>query len=252
MFRVRLAYFDRFPRKAIRGKNGFRIIISVSAVVLVAVGLPPLAAAESEIDSHVKMATRINGEISIIPDEKIAAAIAQLPHNTKQTASKRKLIPQLIDFNQWVDCFGLNSENAVFAEYVHWWDGVGQDVRLKCGTNNYGYKHIRSGTNGNNGKEQLWQNDLNYARQADWNSQAQGIESWDDLMAASIGSTVTWPDYRAVNSISKKTCGVAEIIFVNTETGKIVWTFKNLSIWSNDSDRLITSYPQGCLNCYPS
>ncbi|WP_146082853.1 MULTISPECIES: hypothetical protein [unclassified Rathayibacter] len=226
-------------------------VLGAAATLLISGGLSPLASASEEPGTSIKMARRINGEIAILTNEQISEAVAHLPREEKQRYSTAEIQPQLINFAQWIDCFSLNNEESVFAEYVHYWDGVGQDVRLKCGNNTFGYKHIRSGTNGNDGKESVWQNDLNYARQAGWNSQDQGIESWDDLMAAAVGSTVTWPEYRAVNPISQKTCGIAEFIFVDTRTGKIVWSFKNFAVWSNSNDRLLTSYPQGRTDCYP-
>lgn len=88
---------------------------------------------------------------------------------------------------------------------------MGKDVRLKCGTGDaqsgWGYKHIRDG------KESDWQAKLNAARAAGWDSEAQGVESWDDLMSGATASAVMWPEYRRVSPVNNTTCGVTEIFF---------------------------------------
>lgn len=233
-------------------KHGRTITSGITSAILIVGAFSPGASGENSDSSAIKMATRIDGEIVFTSEVQIAESVSQLPPSGATASRGTEVAPQLIGFNQWVDCFSLNNENGVFAEYNHFYDGVGQDVRLKCGNNTWGYKHIRSGTKGDNGKESLWQAKLDGARAAGWDAEAQGVESWDDLMAASAGNVITWPEYRAVNPVNKKTCGVTEIIFVNMNTGEIVYSYLDLVIWSNTNDRLLTTYPQPRSTCYPS
>ena len=155
---------------------------------------------------------------------------------------------RLIGWDQWFGCFSLNHQDDVFALYTSWWDGKGKDIRLKCGTGDeksgWGYKHIRAG------KESDWQAKLNAARAAGWDSTAQGVESWDDLMSGATASAVMWPEYRRVSPVNNTTCGVTEIVFAKKNNpSQVVYSFRVRAAWANDSDRLITSFPQSGTTC---
>jgi hypothetical protein len=150
---------------------------------------------------------------------------------------------RLIEWNQWFGCFSLNSENDVFANYMEYWNGTGRDVRLKCGNDNWGYKHIR------NGKEASWQAKLDAAKAAGWNPQSVGVESWDDLMSGATGAVILWPEYRRVESINKKVCGNSEFYLLDLKTGRELYSFNVEAAWASDSDRLITAYPSSRTTC---
>jgi hypothetical protein len=155
---------------------------------------------------------------------------------------------RLITFDQWFRCFSLNQENDAFALYTSWWDGKGKDIRLKCGAGDanagWGYKHIRAG------KEADWQAKLNAARANGWDSASQGVESWDDLMSGAAATAVMWPEYRSVSSVNNTTCGVTEIYFAKkSNPSQVVYSFRVRAAWANDSDRLITAFPQSGATC---
>lgn len=154
---------------------------------------------------------------------------------------------RLIGWDQWFGCFSLNHRDDVFSSYTHYWDGVGHDIRLKCGEGDaysgWGYKHIRAKHEGD------WQSKLDAARQRGWNSASQGVESWDDLMAGAIGEVTWWPDVKQGNAAAQTTCAISELMFVNTRTGEIVYSFYARVGWANNNDRVITAFPQSTLRC---
>lgn len=233
--------------------RAIRSTLAVAAMAaLVTTGVAPAAAASTEAtDSSgagvVQIGRMVAGEFVAITEEEIQSATATLPAPPSASDS---VTPKLIDWNQWYGCFTLNHSDDVFAEYNHYWDGIGQDVRLKCGEgtvdnpdSGWGYKHIRAK------HETQWQSVLNAARQAGWVSESQGVESWDDLMAAAAGEAITWPEFKGGNSISQTSCGVTEVFFWNIQTGQPVYSFRARAGWSNTNDRLITAFPQPNVNC---
>jgi hypothetical protein len=214
-----------------------RATIAVFAAIAL-VGTTGMSASADEVppSDSLRLQIMVDGQLTDLPDYNLDMVDpATLPVD--------EVSPQLIDFNQWVRCFTQNQADDVFAEYAHWWDGRGQDVRLKCGDSGYGYKHIRER------HENDWQNVLNRAVAAGYEPSDQGIDSWDDLMAASAGEAITWPEYRWENATNQTTCVVAEIYLVNVDTGQILYSFQSRAAFSNTNDRLITAFPQSQRDC---
>lgn len=120
---------------------------------------------------------------------------------------------------------------------------MAHDVNLKCGTNGWGYKHIADE------HDTHWEGKWNQAVAAGWDPGVQGLQSWDDLMAVGAGVAITWPEYLRGNPLNNTTCAVSDVYFVNTDTGLPVYTFKARAAWANDSDRLITAFPQNGATC---
>lgn len=220
-------------------KRNLLIAAVLSGIVLGAGAVAPAYAADDAPEDDVKMYFRVDGQVIPVDD----AYLAEHTLNLEAPAEPEEgtVAPYLIDFNQWVDCFSLNNENGVFAEYRNIEDG--HDIRLKCGNDSWGYKHIRLG------KEADWQAKLNGARAAGWVSETQGIESWDDLMASVAGISITWPDYDRENTLAQTKCGVSEAIFRSTETGEIVYSFYARAAWATNNDRLLTAFPQSGSTC---
>ena len=197
---------------------------------LLMVGGTPAMAAEPD-STDVKMYFKVNGEFV-----EASADDFDLDLSEPVAPEPGTISPQLIDFNQWFSCFTLNNQDDVYRTYNYWYNGVNETVRLKCGTENWGYKHIRAG------KEANWQARLDQARANGWNSQAQGVESWDDLMAGVTVHAITYAEYGGDYPQYNKRCGTNEVYFMNTSTGEIVYSFWVVASWATDSDRLITSY----------
>ncbi|MGK9146265.1 hypothetical protein KXS11_01370 [Plantibacter flavus] len=194
----------------------------------------------------VHMFVRTDGELVDVQDEFERYAVA-LPNPAPDRQSNDGA-SRLIDFGQWVSCFSLNNSQDVYASYTHWWNGSGHDVRLKCGQGDrhsgWGYKHIRDG------KEADWQAKLDGARGAGWVPGSQGVESWDDLMAGAAASAVTFPEYKGGNAINNTSCGVTTIYFGRVSNPEqVVYSFRVRAAWANDSDRLITAFPQSGESC---
>ncbi|WP_146082556.1 hypothetical protein [Rathayibacter sp. AY2B3] len=203
-------------------------------------------ATDQDGSGTISMGRMVDRTLVPITEEEIASATRALPDPPSPTGSDGKR-PLLLDWEKWFDCFTLNHADDVYAEYVHYWDGIGKDVRLKCGEGDadrgWGYKHI-------SGKHMdQWQHKLDGARQAGWKSQSQGVFSWDDLMAAAAGEAVTWPEYKGGNFLNQTSCGVTQLYFWNTQTGDIVYTFKVRAGWSNTNDRLLTAFPYSGVSC---
>ncbi|NQX13085.1 hypothetical protein HQQ80_15755 [Microbacteriaceae bacterium VKM Ac-2855] len=230
-----------------------RIFASLCAALVCAAALaaPVAVAAQTTAadtvgeESAVRLYVRIDGVLAPADPSAIESATSGLP--SEQTPSGGPATPRLIDWNQWYGCFSLNNQDDIFAEYVHWWDGVGQDIRLTCGNGvafgGWGYKHIRAK------HEADWQAPFDQARAARWNPANDGMESWDDLMAFAAGQAVSWPAFKGGNSISGTTCGVTEVIFYEQNTGSEVYKFRARAGWADGSDRLITSFPQSGTTC---
>lgn len=215
-----------------------RAIASVSAVVaFLSFGSMASASAVSAGPDEVRVQMMIDGQLIDVSDRFQTGG-------TSSSAAESDTGPSdLLDWNQYFGCFSLNHRDDVYAEYGWWWDGKLQDVRLKCGESVWGYKHIRAQ------HESQWQDQLNRARTKGWNTGVGAWGSWDDLMNGAAGSVITWPDFVGGNAISKKTCAVAELYFVNSRTGAIVYSFLATAVWASDSDRLITAYPTPRADC---
>jgi hypothetical protein len=78
----------------------------------------------------------------VVNGERVEVVGGQLSIEEPSPPADGEVTPQLINFDQWYRCFTLNKENEIFAEFTHYWDGIGHDANLKCGTSSYGYKHI--------------------------------------------------------------------------------------------------------------
>lgn len=218
-----------------------KLFAHIASIAMVGGLLAPAAVADEHSTSgEVRIGVMIDGVLTPADPADIAAATAGLPD--RSSGQGGDATPQLIDWNQWFGCFSLNHEDDVFAQYVHWWDGESQDVRLKCGTggkdSGWGYKHIRGE------HEQHWQDEFDAARAAGWDPRNDRMESWDDLMSFSAGQTIRYPEFRGGNTVNKTRCGVSEVIFYRVNSGEPVYSFRTRAVWASDSDRLITSFPQ--------
>ena len=225
-------------------KQKIAVIAAALALAASIIGIQPANASDQSgdaaQDSSVKMFVKIDGQLKEADD---LIAETDLDLSPPVTEEPGQISPQLIGWNQWYGCFTLNNTDDVFVEYTHYWDGIAHDVNLKCGTLSWGYKHIQDS------HQQDWQNKYDNAISSGWNPASQGMQSWDDLMAAATGVAVTWPDYTRDNSINQTRCGVAEALFINTETGEIEYSFPTRAAWALNSDRLITAFPQSGSTC---
>ena len=150
----------------------------------------------------------------------------------------------LINFDQWVSCFAANAEESVFATYTWWWDGTSRDVRLKCGNEFWGYKHIRTE------HESDWQNKLDAARNAGWNvGPIANGGSWDDLMSAGAASAIDWPTGVYDNPANTTTCVYSTMYFWNYTTDTLAYQFDVRAGFANNNDRLITTFPMTVGSC---
>ncbi|WP_431246666.1 hypothetical protein [Leifsonia xyli] len=223
----------------ITGKRRTGTVTLVIAALLFAGATPAQAAEEPQPDEIALFARGANGEVVKLD----ADFVAKTSFDLHTAPSDGQVTLQLINWDQWFGCFSLNNETDVFATYAFPWNGSVQLVRLKCGTDSYGYKHIRAK------HESQWQAQLDGARAHGWNSQAFGVESWDDLMSAVTGAIITYPDYYQAYPLNNKRCSNTEFYLQNLSTGAIVYSFRAIASWASDSDRLITSYPTTSLVC---
>ena len=202
------------------------------------------ASAATENASQVALFTKVNGKPVQLTDTEVAAHVLTLDAPASDSAEGPTVAPYLIDWNQWFGCFSLNNANDVSANYMFWYDGRGQDVRLKCGeSGKWGYKHIREG------KEADWQNKLDAARAAGWQASALGVESWDDLMSGVTAGLILYPDYLRKDTVNNKWCANNEFYLQDVNTGRELYSFRVEAAWASDSDRLITSLPTSRTYC---
>lgn len=191
---------------------------------------------------EVVLATMIDGVITPLSEEFQEAASLDL--GAPPSTDPNVVTPNLIGFDVWADCYLGNNEELAFALYTRWWNGVGKDVRLKCGNQYWGYKHIQIG------HQQDWQNKLDAARNAGWNvGTIATMGSWDDLMNAATASAVTYPDHWTSRPVNDTTCVFAFLYFYNVQTAEIVYEFNVRASYANNSDRLITSFPTSDTQC---
>jgi len=202
----------------------------------------PASADTVEGVDEIVLATMIDGVMTPLSDEILDAALLDL--DTPPPADPNTVTPYLIGFNVWVDCYIDNQEEKAFALYTRWWNGVGKDVRLKCGNQYWGYKHIQ------NGHQQDWQNKLDAARNAGWNQGTIATGgSWDDLMSAATSSVILYPDHWTSRPVNDTTCVFATLSLVNVQTQQVVYEFNVRANYANNSDRLITSFPTKGTKC---
>lgn len=245
---LRMRHFIHAKDRNSMGKRLKPVAVSTGCVALIVslLGAPPALAGELDPDrTAITAFVKVDGELaevdSTFSDSALDLTVTTDPH-------VGAISSRLIAWDQWFGCFSLNHQDDSFALYTSWWDGEGKDVRLKCGTGDensgWGYKHIRAG------KEADWQAKLDAARRAGWDSAAQGVESWDDLMSGATATAVMWPEYRRVSQVNNTTCGVTEILFAKKKNpSQVVYSFRVRAAWANDSDRLITSFPQSGTTC---
>lgn len=139
---------------------------------------------------------------------------------------------RLIDFPQWVQCFTINDSEMVIREYVHFWNGIPQTKRLRCGTaESFGYKHIRAE------KEQLWQSRLDRITPSGLFPNV----SWDDLMNAAVVNALMVPDFAQDQSGGKR-CLVIKMGFYN-QYGVLLDAYDIRTVISLTNDRVITAFP---------
>lgn len=221
--------------------------LGLAAIVVIVAGTGTAASASAAVaDSDAIGAFVDVGGKPVALDELLAESTLGLSRPAKSEGAEPEA--RLINWDQWFGCFSLNHAEDVFALYTHWWNGAGKDIRLKCGegdqTNGWGYKHIRAG------KEADWQAKLDGARSAGWASQEVGVESWDDLMSGATQTAVAFPDYKGGSSVANTSCAVTQILFAKkSDPSQIVYSFRVRAAWANNSDRLITSFPQSGETC---
>ncbi|MBD8612035.1 hypothetical protein IFT77_16205 [Frigoribacterium sp. CFBP 13729] len=141
----------------------------------------------------------------------------------------------LIDFNQWSSCFVANNSQEVFANYAWQLLEPIQNIQLKCGTGDWGYKHIRAG------KEAVWQTQLEYLRTvspgffANW--------SWDDVMSTSNDTAIYDPQYWAQKQ-SNTRCAIGVNYWLDSN-GNTSLPIRGTTVWSTDipGNGVISSYP---------
>jgi hypothetical protein len=154
---------------------------------------------------------------------------------------------RLINLSQWISCYTFNVRDEVFNLYTHYWDGTGHDVRLKCGEpggGGWGYRHIEDGHKAD------WQAKLDQARSKGWRPEAQGVQSWDDLMSGAAASAITWPEKVGTNAVNATKCGITDLYLVDRDRPQLVlMTIRVLASWATNSDRLITAYPTSKSSC---
>lgn len=167
--------------------------------------------------------------------------------NLERTAATSDPRSRLIDLSQWISCYTFNMREEEFNLYTHYWDGVGHDVRLKCGEpgdGGWGYRHIEYR------HQKEWQDKLDQARSKGWKAQVQGVHSWDDLMSGAVGSAITWPDIIGVNLGNSTKCGITDLYLVDVDRPQVVlMTIRVFASWATNSDRLITAFPTAKSSC---
>lgn len=150
--------------------------------------------------------------------------------------------PYLINLSQWIACFTFNISDEVFGEY--YWIQAGRGVKLQCGNEQYGYKHI------DKRHKPEWEQVYNKAVAAGWSASAYGTQSWDDLMHIVMANQIgIGGDYYEESAISQKACSYARFGLYNVQTNKLVYTFGTEIVWSMNLNRIITSYPSSRGTC---
>lgn len=229
--------------KSARKRARFGAGIAIVALTMTGISGAPARASDASPTDGPRMYVKIGDNLIDLEDTLRAHEIDL--HNTPESEGDRKA--RLINLSQWVSCYTFNIRDEVFAEYTHFWDGFGHDVRLKCGdggASGWGYRHIEER------HQKDWQSKLDQARAKGWNPAWQGVDSWDDLMAGAAGSVITWPEYVGGNTTSKTTCGVTDLYLVDRDRPQVVlMVIRVAAVWATNSDRLITAYPTPKTSC---
>lgn len=215
-------------------------LAAAAAVALALVGSTTANADElSDADTgDIVMMYEVDGQL--FPAEPV---YPQTDSNGQASSSPDTVVPYLIDFPQWVSCFSLNNaQSNPYASYTVYNDGDQYDFNLRCGehfgpNSGWGYKHIRAE------HEKDWQKLYDSAKGTGWVPEEQGIEGWDDLMAAGTGMATSFWRYANLQKPNNKGCIIGNVAWYNTKTWKKVIETSVLVSFARDSDRLITSYP---------
>ncbi|QIZ99556.1 MULTISPECIES: hypothetical protein [unclassified Leifsonia] len=217
--------------------------VAVVALAMTAISGAPARASDAPSADGARMYVKVGDNLVDLEDT-IRTHEIDL-HSTPASEGDRKA--RLINLSQWVSCYTFSIKDEVFAEYTHFWDGFGHDVRLKCGdggTSGWGYRHIEDR------HKEDWQSKLDQARAKGWNPAWQGVDSWDDLMAGAVGSVVSWPEYVGGNPTSQTKCGVTDLYLVDRDRPQVVlMIIRVAAVWATNSDRLITAYPTPKASC---
>ncbi|MDQ1217722.1 hypothetical protein [Microbacterium arborescens] len=222
-------------------------LTALTAAALLAGGTTPALADENNSGDVLAFIENGEGELIRLDDAfDTNLGLEQPPAAGEEDVAT----PYLINFDQWFRCFSLSQKYEVFGEYAFFLSNDNwQDVRLKCGEHNsvtntgFGYKHIRAR------HEADWQSKYDAARNAGWNADAQGLEGWDDLMHAGAQQSLTFPTYYSGIKGNNTRCAVGRLVFINVQSGQIVYSMGVTSAFAVNSDRLISSYPSSGTTC---
>lgn len=162
-----------------------------------------------------------------------------------------ELSPHLINFDQWFRCFSLNQAEDVFDTYSLIQDGSITKKYLRCGNevngSGWGYKHIRAG------HEQDWQNQYDRAVSLGWEPDAQGIDSWDDVMSAGASNSLSYWSWRGPVTENQTRCYIGNLTFVRMDPNTGSWTplydFNVRTAVATNSSRVITTFPTTATAC---
>lgn len=179
-----------------------------------------------------------SGTLVEVPDEFISSTLLDLEGTTvpRQTCGTVKS-PRLIGWNQWLDCYLNGNVELPIATYVWIWDGYRDDVKLKCGNDSYGYRHIdwKHSTD--------WKNKYNAAVAKGWIPQQQNVHSWDDLRSLAAAVTLSWPE-NYVEQAGNKICVTSEVWMYRVSDMRVVDSFWVRAVFGKYTRNLITVFPQ--------
>lgn len=220
-----------------------RIAATIAAATLLASVAYPASATSTDIDQEdYGISVRMNGEMVSLTEDEVSSILAEYT-STESLATEGDAVatPMLIGFPDWTACFTFNAEETTFAEWNFAWDGALKPVRLKCGNDSWGYKHIKKG------KESAWLTQLNKARTYGWDGTGMGINNWDDLMALGAGIALTYPDDVRTKSSENIRCAATSVYL--TEGNSILYVFNTRVGFATNNDRLLTAFPQSSNLC---
>ena len=210
---------------------------------------PLLGAQESADSENVQLAVRQGDSWVPIDENLIRDSLLEIEDGERDrenhNADQNEVQPNLIDLSQWTHCWVLNYEDDGFATYVFPWNGVERDVRLRCGTEKYGYKHIA------NSHEGQWNTLLQRGITAEWDNGAIGVNSWDHLMNLTAMSLVSMPGNLAWSEATQKFCTNDVLGWVDLTTGEVKLEYRSEVAWAMDNDKLLTAFPSHREYCNP-
>lgn len=200
------------------------------------------AAANEDPSEEFGIAVVVGDELIRLSEDQVASVTANYDAGSPaDTETNADIAPKLIDFPAWTACFTFNAEETVFAEWNFAWNGVLNPVKLKCGNESWGYKHIKAG------KETAWQTQLNKARTYGWDGASMGVNNWDDLMAIAAGMTITYPEDVRTRASANTRCAVAGIYLMKGDV--TLYQFNTRVGFATNNDRLLTTFPQSSSQC---